>query len=739
MLMFGLLLVFTIGCSGGGVPTMPSDKDLSLPRKGIPAAAQWHGNRLSWGMFLLHVNEDHTAIDIEPLRSADFHINVQPFVEYLFCKDCLQLGNISASGHGSLLVDITLIHPFKTATDLTGFDVRGTAIFNAEKLFPNTYMPDGVTSITASGRVLNADGWTTHFNPEGTQGYYEKGKLVAPWCPTPIGNCHPFRTFWTNSNRRIFEVNQSVTRTYDIKLPPGAFTFGYSIDASWEPPNPNPPNFIPDDFPITANSVEAFELSPTIVSNGLTRTGGSAILDIEVFDWQGPTTIDNVFVEAPDLFPGTQPMTPTGVSTPTSATYTVTLNNLNMSAPTATGVDVLVCAVDTEYTTTTLDLRAFRIINLPVTDVPPAWRPRHNTFHNIPMAPIIPDGTRDFGVGNPDLDPGPGVNKQLRVYFKREIEKRFYRYNDDFSSALVFAGYPGGASSWLAPATRMDVTNSGIMAVLTDSWNQDLQPALNNYNMTLVNFFYADGLYNHSWYSVPDNPGDPNDYQERAIDISNGWGDNFGDPMYALYAYEMSASTGPAPATVSILKIREPYNNSVTPLPATRTTVPRGIGLGLIDESTVQAFAIDDNPAEFTGTNTNIAYILDNDGIEIFQVYFVSLPSIYRGTISTSMIPVPGVFPVDIEGLPAYRDKIWTGSAIAKSNWLAVLLDVSLTNEFVVAILRWNFTTNMPMLLATTNIYPGTPLYMDVDIDDFEIYVWSDNAGVTEATVFEYY
>ncbi len=35
--------------------------------------------------------------------------------------------------------------------------------------------------------------------------------------------------------------------------------------------------------------------------------------------------------------------------------------------------------------------------------------------------------------------------------------------------------------------------------------------------------------------------------------------------------------------------------------------------------------------------------------------------------------------------------------------------------------------------------YAGTPLAMDVDIDAFEIHVWADNAGVTQATVFEYY
>ncbi len=734
ILMFGLLLVFAIGCSGGGSPIIPPTDTQVSPGDTIRPGGVWEGNRVSWGMYLLSVNEDHTAIDVLPLRAAQFHINVQPFVEYLFCHDCLRITNITSSGYGTLLVDIMLTHPFEVATDLTGFDVRGTAIFDAETLFPNTFMPDDTTQLIASKRVWNADGWTTHFNAE-DPGYYEKGKLVAPWVPDPLGNLHPFKAFWTDLNRRQFNVGQSATRTYDIDLPPGAFTFGYSVDASWEPPTPNPPISIPNDFPITANSVEAFQLNPTVVANGLTRVSGSAVLEVEVFDWQGPSTIDNVFVEAPSLFPGTLNMTPTGLTTPTSATYSVVLDNINQAAPTTTGVDVLVCAVDAEYTASALDLRAFNIVNLPVIDVAPAWRPRGGNFHNVALAPIVPDGYIDFGVGNPDLDPGPGVDKECRVFIKKDSSQEFWRYNDQFNSAFVFAGYPGGAGSWMLPTTRMDVINSGVMMVLTDSWGQDLQPALDNYNKTLANFFALDGNYNHSWYSKADLPGDPNDYQEQAIDATGGWGDNFGDPGYVLYAYESSASDGGIPANVSILSIRSPYNESGT---AIRTTVPRGVGPGFVDENTLLAFAVDDQPSGVP-PNSNFAYILDDDGIEVFEVFFVSLPSIYRGTIPTALIPVPGVFPVDIECLPAYHDKVYTGAGFAHNNWIAVLLDVSLLNQFVVGILEWDPLLNAPNLLATTLTYPGTPLAMDVDTDAFEIYVLSDNGGVIEASVFEYY
>ena len=109
ILMFGLLLVFAMGCSGGGgTPVLPPT-DMQIPAGDTSRpGGSWEGNRVSWGMYLISVNEDHTDFDVVPLRAAHFHINVQPFVEYLFCDDCLRMTNISASGHGTLLVDADL-------------------------------------------------------------------------------------------------------------------------------------------------------------------------------------------------------------------------------------------------------------------------------------------------------------------------------------------------------------------------------------------------------------------------------------------------------------------------------------------------------------------------------------------------------------------------------------------------------------------------------------------------------
>jgi len=69
--------------------------------------------------------------------------------------------------------------------------------------------------------------------------------------------------------------------------------YGYAVDASWNPPSPNPPNEIPDDFPINANIPEAYHVvvAPrinTLYYDSESGYGGGVLrLQINVHDWQG--------------------------------------------------------------------------------------------------------------------------------------------------------------------------------------------------------------------------------------------------------------------------------------------------------------------------------------------------------------------------------------------------------------------------------------------------------------------
>ena len=48
-----------------------------------------------------------------------------------------------------------------------------------------------------------------------------------------------------------------MTRDFIFKLVPGEIRFGYAIDASWVPPDVDPPQDIVTDFPLNAKNLDA--------------------------------------------------------------------------------------------------------------------------------------------------------------------------------------------------------------------------------------------------------------------------------------------------------------------------------------------------------------------------------------------------------------------------------------------------------------------------------------------------
>jgi hypothetical protein len=107
-----------------------------------------------------------------------------------------------------------------------------------------------------------------------------------------------------------------------LKLPvdPQAPTaFNYAVDVSWDQPDPDPPQNIPPDYPMTANQSEAYLIDAEIDINTLyydpgSTGGGQLKLSCDIYDWQGQAAgnihdeITVVRVFAPDLFPGGKSM-----------------------------------------------------------------------------------------------------------------------------------------------------------------------------------------------------------------------------------------------------------------------------------------------------------------------------------------------------------------------------------------------------------------------------------------------
>ncbi len=299
---FLLAVISILGCSGGGIsPTTPG-----LTSEYSPEAAYDGGNRSLWGFWMVSVDESHSRFDLTPVRNAAFHLNVRQFIEESPCSNCLNILNVQPSGEGSLLVDIELRHPFPGADKFTGFDVRG--IFMAGGSLEFTEWSLSMAEPGTDPYLKNPDGVTQLYNPSefapGSMGQpifeYSKGKYAAPSGFDATLNA--FKTFDSSDNRHYFASGDAIVVQYDVKPVPGAFHFGYAIDACWHMPGWTPPA-VPDDFVISANCLEAYLVNVDI-SKGMTDEGGNADVTIDVYDWQGLQTIDACSLIAPDLFNG---------------------------------------------------------------------------------------------------------------------------------------------------------------------------------------------------------------------------------------------------------------------------------------------------------------------------------------------------------------------------------------------------------------------------------------------------
>jgi hypothetical protein len=263
-------------------------------------------SRHLWGYWDICIDQNGYSYEIVPRRDVAFHLNARRFLEEGPCFHCLNILGVQPSGHGSLLVDVELKHPFMGLNVYTGFDVRGIAIFPGSRPWPANGLVTSESDL-GEGELLNPDGYTRLFNPleypPGSGAFpileYSHGKYASA---DPETTLNAFKVYYSSENRRFFSSWESVTVTYDIKKPGGPILFGYAVDACWKPPIGGAPIDVPEDFEISANCPEAYQISAAQLTQ--LYQGGSCQVRIDVYDWQGTETINGVFLEAPDLFSG---------------------------------------------------------------------------------------------------------------------------------------------------------------------------------------------------------------------------------------------------------------------------------------------------------------------------------------------------------------------------------------------------------------------------------------------------
>ncbi len=279
-----LVIIAISGCSAAS--------DISAPSNGQfqqrIVSTDW-----TWGQWMFYVNESHTSIEAVPVRTAAKNLNVTKFVEVSPCSNCLQISKPFPQPDGTVKVKVWLRHPFPDNPEFTGFDVRGVVIFPAtrhwyaEKLDvlyhqilpwddynhepPKLFFswPDD-----GGGALLNVEGYSYYFwpsyelyvkpdyEPEPPEDYdvpiykYQQGKHATP--DFPDSTINPYLQFNDGGERRIFKTSDCIMREYYLRLPPGEFSFGYIVQASWAKPLNQPVTDPATDFPSYANAEDMF-------------------------------------------------------------------------------------------------------------------------------------------------------------------------------------------------------------------------------------------------------------------------------------------------------------------------------------------------------------------------------------------------------------------------------------------------------------------------------------------------
>jgi hypothetical protein len=305
------LSLLVLSCAGNSMPPSQAGSPLA-PQLTQQESSGLAGTHYLWGYYAVFVdpsNLDADGIEIVPVRLATDHWNVLKWLEQTPCTTCVTIPHVENSDHGTRLFDVRITHPFPTA-NLTGFDVRGIAMFKGSKTFPIAGLTTSERTL-GDGELVNADGYTTLYNlatagkgPGGLQGYI-KGKFASVQPPDSALNGYKrYVTNYPTNTRNVFYSGTAMTVTYDIDMPDTAFVFGYAVDASWVPPSNKPVLDPMHDFPPEANCPEPWRIDvfEAPVGDGLTTKGGSTVLTIDVYDRQGKDSHALPVIECPELF-----------------------------------------------------------------------------------------------------------------------------------------------------------------------------------------------------------------------------------------------------------------------------------------------------------------------------------------------------------------------------------------------------------------------------------------------------
>ena len=407
--LFPFFLLF--GCNGrNNTPVNPENPGNESAITDNTAQSNFNNPHYLWGYYLVKIDPGSLTSEIIPVREATFHQNILKYLEQTPCTDCFKISNITPGPLGIYYFHIVITHPFSTPL-LTGFDVRGIAMFNGSKVFPVSGL-NVSDSTQGDGELLNADGFTTLYNPTTIDhGPFEgniKGKYATDTAPNATLN--GFKRFKTEydplNHRNAFYAGSLSIAVFKVKIQ-SPVIFGYAVDASWAPPIHKPVTDPLTDFGPEANCTEAWKIKITDAGPGLTNEGGETNLLIDVYDWQGKDDLYAPLLECPELFDGqvVADWDSDGYDILDGCNYTrykATVYNSKMASVGKYKLLVSKEAVENDPLKPWLDLKAYQVFDLEVssifnpTDVTPDWL--NFGFRNVAI-----DGTYAYCVGSEGL------------------------------------------------------------------------------------------------------------------------------------------------------------------------------------------------------------------------------------------------------------------------------------------------------------------------------------------------
>jgi hypothetical protein len=367
ILLLLMLLAVVIGCAGGNSlsPTDPASPSVTQANADQVDPAQ---NHYLWGLWQAYVDPERGELEFEPMRGAEFHLNVTGRLQPPNPPGLTVKMNSIDPVLAALDVDLTLTHPYPK-TNFRGFDVRGI-VMGSGPLIMSKGTPSATFTDPTGMRLDNADGYTRWWNPTefgtpgmfgfvpgaaGTKGLISEStinpyKYFADYL-FPTANVTP----WVDSTNRgtfstsgLLGVPMTVTRNYKLHFPivggKPAWKFQYAVDANFAFPTGSSSTPKPiGDYPPEANCPEAYHIAvdaskSTTFYNSNTDNGGNVVLTIEVFDWGAPSDpngtddeIQSIQIESLTLFDDVVnvPVLKTAGSQPESGKYNITVENVH--------------------------------------------------------------------------------------------------------------------------------------------------------------------------------------------------------------------------------------------------------------------------------------------------------------------------------------------------------------------------------------------------------------------------